>query len=371
MNMKRVLKPLLILPVICITLFACKSRSVAEDNEECVKIEENTDDVDNVDDVNNGNKSEQLEESDWSLYKTDTLTFDDGSILYICEQQERSPFHNRKDLYDKSGRLMAQSALQDARGGDQVILYQYDEDGRLISLHEYEISLSDAVNRIEGGLKYFADSVASAGHYPDTDDYTDYKIEYDGLGKICRIYSDELGRSVDCNEFAPFEKVSVEVVENVDFWSSDLRGGTLVVTLFIGQDGESPVNYTGNRAFMANLRRIWVDEYEDGEFIKGSIFKRGMTGEDTNLLSIVKSKETDNRSIYRLMEKESEVAKLIYKEGKLLFSERYDGEKRVESPKYIYGSVPTASLVKELEMTLSNFVYYESDWDSLPVNFDK
>lgn len=204
----------------------------------------------------------------WSNVDSDTIRHTDGTVIYWHVQLHNSPFHRLTEMYRPANRLMAQTALQDGRATDQILLYQYDKADKLQCIHNYcSADYADNQDELEG-LKHVVDSLylhMDNPVYEDEWDYIDYRVSYDKHGNQSGLHSKVLGKSVDSNTFGAYGKYEVKALENSVFWQSDLHGGTLLVCqIWDTKDGDLS-NYTGVRALAVNLKKIWCKEYKDGQ----------------------------------------------------------------------------------------------------------
>lgn len=254
----------------------------------------------------------------WRDVESDTICCDDGTIIHWHEQHHNSPFHRLTEMYRPTNRLIAQTALQDGRATDQILLYEYDKNNKLQCIHnfcsyEYTENLDELT-----GLKRMIDSLyLHIGHpvYNDEWNYIDYHVSYDKQGLQSGMFSNILDREIDKNVFGSHDIYEVKALENTDFWISDLHGGTLLVCQLWDAKNGNTENYTGIRALAVNLKKIWCKEYKDGELVKVTFFHPINSCNEEKTHTIEYQKQADGSVLYTIKDKDDVTTEYIWKSG--------------------------------------------------------
>ena len=207
-----------------------------------------------------------------NILEFDSVVFSDGS--YAIYQQRCSPQNSLYEFFNKEGRVIA-TVAQASECYEQVIVYKYDDNGRLANLL-YFYGGSDESEKYSdwyGGssmidyetLRSRIETVDIV--HPDTTKYLHFSIEYDREGKASIVRNVNTGKVIE----APKEyMLDVNIGQCTRFWESDLHGGYYIFKVCVKPKITSVKDYT--LFHYADFEPVLEENFRNGLLVRATVY---------------------------------------------------------------------------------------------------
>ena len=209
-----------------------------------------------TDSVNGGRvRIDSLKHSQgWCEY--DSVRFSDNS--YAVYRLAFAPQNSLLEYYDNKGRTIA-TLSHASECAEQTLIYDYDEEGRLIHLATSRTIGDDGLDDNWKGYLEFRQLIADMDYaHPDTAKYEVINIKYDQQGDAVKAYVGYSGEKI----VAPKGyKLTIEVKKCTDFWMSDIDGGRYVFHVMMEPKDKNVKKYRICRYvdFVPTMEAYYVD----------------------------------------------------------------------------------------------------------------
>lgn len=247
----------------------------------------------------------------------DSVRFSDGSYAVYCLQY--APQNSLTAFYDNKGRTIATIARA-TECYAQTLVYDYDEQGRLIHLLCYKGEIFDGLEadscqygRTKEGYLGFRQMLADMDYaHPDTAKYEQSTIEYDREGDAVKVYVEAGKDSIVAPEGY---KLEVAVKPCLAFWDSDINGGAYIfhVTMEPKRQGVSAYKVRWFADYMPTMEA----DYQNGRFVKTVWYDEPSKFDDKDLIFC--PVRMGDLNVYTTTWKEGGKRQRAYRNGKLAY----------------------------------------------------
>lgn len=194
----------------------------------------------------------------------DSVRFSDGS--WATSRLEFAPQNTLTEFFNKQGYTSA-TISQASECCPQIIIYDYDDKGRLVHLMYPKFQQIDSIynsNITKNDYLAFRQMIEELDfEHPDTLRFKLTNIEYDEEGNVKKV---SVYNNKSAIEAPQGYKLTISVKPCTSFWESDLRGGFYVFHTKIEPKTEHLNNFKISR--FVNFTPTMDSYFQNGNFVK-------------------------------------------------------------------------------------------------------